>query len=59
MPGDKAYHLYIQRHLKVLTFGLLTLFAVIGFLITPGVFQPSFGSGPSRLIGLLWLFIID
>lgn len=52
MPSDKAYHLYIQRHLKVLIFGILTLFTVSGFLIISGVLQSSNGS---RATAPIWV----
>ena len=59
MHSDKIYHLYIQRYLKALIFGLLTLFTVIGFLMTSGVLHSSHGNGPPRFVGLLWLFIVS
>ena len=39
MHSDKEYHLFIQRPLKILIFGMLTLFAVIGFLMLTGMFS--------------------
>ena len=59
MPGDKEYHLYVQRHLKVFIFGILTLFTVSGFLMISGVLQSSNGNGPPRLVGLFWLIMVS
>jgi len=59
MHSDKTYHLYVQRYLKVLIFGMLTLSTGIDFLIISGVFHSSNGNGPPRLVGLLWLLIVS
>jgi len=58
MHSAREYHLYIQPHLKILIFGLLTLFAVMGLLMLTGVFHSPHGNGPPRLIGLIWICIV-
>lgn len=54
MTQEKYYHLYIQRSLKLLTFGLLGIFTLLGFLLAFGVLD-----GPPQLIGVLWLAIVS
>jgi hypothetical protein len=58
MLNDKAYHLYIQRHLKILMIGMLTVFSIIGLLFLSGIFQTAQGDGPPRLVGIVWIGII-
>ncbi len=57
MPNDKSYHLYIQRHLKILFFGMAALLTIIGLLFVFGVFQSPKDDGPPRAVGIFWLGI--
>lgn len=58
MSNDKSYHLYIQRHLKILMIGMLVIFSVIGLLFISGLFQSAKGDGPPRFVGIFWFAII-
>ena len=58
MLNDKSYRLYIQRHLKILFFGMLALFTIIGLLLITGLFQSTKGDGPPRVFGIFWLGMI-
>lgn len=59
MLNGKSDHLYIQRHLKILSFGMLALFTIIGLLMLTGLLQSAKGTGPPRVYGIFWLGIIS
>ena len=58
MPDVSAYHLYVQRHAKILIFGVLGVFTIIGLLFITGMLQSSNGDGPPRVFGIFWLGIV-
>jgi hypothetical protein len=58
MPDVSAYHLYVQRYAKILIFGMLGVFTIMGLLFFSGVLQSSNGDGPPRVVGIFWLGII-
>ena len=59
MLNDTSYHLYIQRHLRILIFGLLAIFLIIGLLLVTGLLHSSKGDGPPRFIGVFWLGMVS
>jgi hypothetical protein len=59
MLNDTSYHLYIPRHLRILIFGLLTIFIIIGLLMVTGLVHSSKGYGPPRFIGVIWLGMVS
>jgi hypothetical protein len=44
--------------LKVMIFGMLGLFTIVGLLLVSGVFFSGEGNGPPRLFGILWLGMV-
>ena len=58
MPDVRAYQLYVQRYAKILIFGMLGVFTVIGLLFITGVLQSSNGDEPPRVFGIVWLGIV-
>lgn len=58
MLDRKIYHLYLPPGSKILVFGLLTVFTVVGIVFFLGIF-PVFRTGaPPRLFGLIWLLMV-
>ncbi len=57
MHTDTSYRLYIQRFMKIFTFGMLTLFTVVGLLVAGDAFG-SVEGGPPRLFGIFWLAMV-
>ena len=58
MPDVSAYHLYVQRHAKILIFGVLGVFTIIGLLFITGLLQSSNGDWSPRVFGIFWLAIV-
>jgi hypothetical protein len=58
MVNNKSYRLYVQPYLKVMIFGVLVLFTIIGLLMVTGLLSSAKGDGPPRLFGLFWLGMI-
>ncbi len=58
MPDVSAYHLYVQRYAKIMIFGMLGVFTIVGLLFITGIFQSSNGDGPPRAVGIFWLGIV-
>ncbi len=58
MPDVKVYHLYVQRYAKIMIFGMLGVFTIVGLLFISGVLQSSHGDGPPRAVGIFWLGIV-
>ena len=44
--------------LKLIIFGMLGLFTIVGLLLVSGVFLPAEGDGPQRFFGMLWLGMV-
>ena len=47
--GTKVYHLYLSIVIKIMIFGMLSIFTIVGVLIASGIL----GSEPPKLFGLL------
>lgn len=58
MPDVQSYHLYVPRHAKILIFGMLGVFTIIGLLFLSGVLQSPKGDGPPRAVGIFWFCIV-
>ena len=58
MPEPKTYKLYLSPMLKLMIFGMLGLFTIVGLLLVSGVFLSSEGNGPPRLFGILWFGMV-
>ncbi len=59
MPDVRSYHLYVQRYAKILIFGMLVVFTIVGLLFISGVLQSSNGDGPPCVAGIFWLGIVS
>ena len=57
MPEAKSYNLYVSLILKVMAFGMLAIFAIVGILFLSGIFESFEGDGPPRFVGLFFLGI--
>lgn len=58
LPEPKTYKLYLSLMLKVMIFGMLGLFTIVGLLLVSGVFLSSEGNGPARFFGIVWLGMV-
>ena len=58
MSETKIYNLYVSQLLKIFVFGMLAIFAIIGVLITSGIFSSAEGNGPPGIFGLIFLLIV-
>ncbi len=51
--NTKIYHLYLSSAMKIMIFGMLSIFLIVGVLIVSGIL----GNEPPKLVGLLLLGI--
>jgi hypothetical protein len=58
LPEPKTYNLYLSLMLKLMIFGMLALFTIVGLLLLSGVFFSGEGNGPPRFFGIFWLGIV-
>jgi hypothetical protein len=58
VSSHRVYQLYLPRVLKVVVFGVLTFFVVMGIMFLTGSFPSTKGPPPPRFIGFIWLAIL-
>jgi hypothetical protein len=58
LPELKTYKLYLSLVVKLMIFGMLGLFTIVGLLLVSGVFPSAEGHGPPRFFGILWLGMV-
>ena len=58
MREPKTYKLYLSFTVKLISFGVLGLFTIVGLLLVSGVFLSADGNGPPRIFGIFCLGII-
>jgi hypothetical protein len=58
LSETKVYNLYISGLFKLILFGGLAIFVIIGLLIASGFFLAADPNGPPRVFGLVVLLIV-
>jgi len=53
-----AYHLYLPSSSKILVFGVLSVFTVVGIVLFLGLFPVFRTAAPPRWFGLTWLLMV-